>query len=370
MAEQVLVVEDESAWRMILGEILMDLGFVVDYATSYHEALRALQTRRYSLVVVDVSLTDSDHGNRDGLRLLTTVRRSAGTPPTILVSAHNSPDIRAAADQAPVVAFVYKGDFDRWSFVELVNRAGIVRTRGAVTGKMAAGNEEATAVPLASAPMAEAASGVGDRVLVVEDDRSWISIYRELLSEEGYDVQVAVSYGEALGWLRRERFALAIVDLKLINSASPLDNRDGFRLLRYTHQKGVPTLVVSALGVPEEIDQAYQEYNIFAFFDKEGFDRGEFLRTVRAALKSKPSTRVEDHSVGWRTSPDPLASLTKREREVLMLLAAGLTNREIADRLYTSPNTVKKQVGSIFSKLGVHTRAAAARLAVEYGLTD
>ncbi len=60
--------------------------------------------------------------------------------------------------------------------------------------------------------------------------------------------------------------------------------------------------------------------------------------------------------------------LTPREEEVLRLLALGLTNAQIADRLIVSPLTINAHVRSIFSKLDVKTRTAAARRAMESGL--
>ncbi len=60
------------------------------------------------------------------------------------------------------------------------------------------------------------------------------------------------------------------------------------------------------------------------------------------------------------------AGLTAREVEVLRLVAAGLSNREIADRLFLSPRTVKAHVANIFAKLGVHTRAAATESARQH----
>ena len=60
--------------------------------------------------------------------------------------------------------------------------------------------------------------------------------------------------------------------------------------------------------------------------------------------------------------------LTRREVEVLRVVAEGLTNAEIAARLFLSPNTVNVHLYSIFSKLGVTTRTAAARFAVEHKL--
>jgi RNA polymerase sigma factor (sigma-70 family) len=54
-----------------------------------------------------------------------------------------------------------------------------------------------------------------------------------------------------------------------------------------------------------------------------------------------------------------LSALTDREREVLDLLAIGLTNKQIAEKLVITTNTVKRHLKSIFEKLDVHTRSAA-----------
>jgi predicted ATPase/DNA-binding CsgD family transcriptional regulator len=62
------------------------------------------------------------------------------------------------------------------------------------------------------------------------------------------------------------------------------------------------------------------------------------------------------------------AGLSAREVEVLRLVAAGLTSAEVAERLYLSPRTVQAHLYRIYSKLGVSTRAAATRFAVEHGL--
>jgi LuxR family transcriptional regulator, maltose regulon positive regulatory protein len=63
--------------------------------------------------------------------------------------------------------------------------------------------------------------------------------------------------------------------------------------------------------------------------------------------------------------PEPLSS---REQEVLRLISAGLTNREIAEALVVSPETVKKHTASIYGKLGVHNRTQATARARELGL--
>jgi DNA-binding CsgD family transcriptional regulator len=62
------------------------------------------------------------------------------------------------------------------------------------------------------------------------------------------------------------------------------------------------------------------------------------------------------------------AGLTQRETEVLALLAEGLRNAEIAERLYLTPKTVRHHVSAILAKLGVETRTEAARAAAKLGL--
>jgi two-component system response regulator DesR len=60
--------------------------------------------------------------------------------------------------------------------------------------------------------------------------------------------------------------------------------------------------------------------------------------------------------------------LSAREREVVTLIAGGATNREIAERLFLSPHTVKEYASGIYSKLGVRNRAEAVRRAQRLGL--
>jgi len=64
----------------------------------------------------------------------------------------------------------------------------------------------------------------------------------------------------------------------------------------------------------------------------------------------------------------PPAGLSEREAEVLKLVAAGLTNAQVAQRLFLSPRTVNAHLTSIYGKLGVSSRSAATRFAVEHGL--
>jgi DNA-binding NarL/FixJ family response regulator len=105
----------------------------------------------------------------------------------------------------------------------------------------------------------------------------------------------------------------------------------------------------------------------------------EILVTVRAVLRGEvmvaPSLtrRLVERFVLQATASEPaqrklLAALTDREREVLALIARGLTNSEVADRLFVGETTVKTHLGRILSKLGLRDRIHAVIFAYESGL--
>jgi LuxR family maltose regulon positive regulatory protein len=93
------------------------------------------------------------------------------------------------------------------------------------------------------------------------------------------------------------------------------------------------------------------------------------LGRPEAAEREAASAHERLRELGAATAP-PLPELTPREREVLALLAQGLTNRVIAERLVVSEHTVHRHVTSILRKLDLPSRTAAAAVAVRSGLSD
>ncbi len=96
----------------------------------------------------------------------------------------------------------------------------------------------------------------------------------------------------------------------------------------------------------------------------------ELAEAVRAAHAGRSTLAPEaaDALVRSVSSPPPPAALTARERQVLKLMADGLTNADIAERLVIGVATVKTHVSSIIAKLGVSTRTEASSLAIRRGL--
>jgi DNA-binding NarL/FixJ family response regulator len=90
----------------------------------------------------------------------------------------------------------------------------------------------------------------------------------------------------------------------------------------------------------------------------------------QAVFGGAAATRVLTALAADERETQPLPELTDREREVLGLLARGLTNAAIAQRLYVSDKTVRNHVSNIFTKLGVNERAAAVARARDVGLGE
>lgn len=107
-----------------------------------------------------------------------------------------------------------------------------------------------------------------------------------------------------------------------------------------------------------------------------GAQGDETLRAVRAVANGEVifSPGVAEQMMAYfargirATTDAPFPDLTVREREILGLLAQGLTNAAIAEKLVLSPKTIRNQVSNIFSKLQVATRSEAVIKAREAGL--
>lgn len=344
-----LVVEDSPAWQEILAELLTDEGLAVDLAGNFAEALVRLRAAAHRLAVVDLSLEDRAGQNEDGLRVLEAIRRHDPGCVALLLTGYATVEVAVSAlTEHGAYTCLRKETFRRAEFRALIRKALAVAPAAApvVAGHAPAASEAGPAAAMPSVKMA----------LLVEDDAGWRSILAELLADVGCQVRACSSYGEALGYLRRLPFDLAVVDLGLANSRDPSANRDGFQVLAEAQAGRLPAIVVSGLATPADAERIYAEYQVFACLEKQGFDREAFKEIIGEAAAARGADRGQ------------LAALTPREREVLELLVQGLANKEIAHELTISINTVKRYLKSIFEKLAVESRAAAVAAALNAGM--
>ncbi len=128
----------------------------------------------------------------------------------------------------------------------------------------------------------------------------------------------------------------------------------------------VRVLALSSFADPDLVQRA-MEAGATGYLVK-GTSAEHLARAIREAYVGRPTLSAEAvQALVHRPAPSPTLGidLTARERDVLALLAAGLSNAEVARQLTVSPSTVKYHLRGIYSKLGAANRAEAVALALE-----
>jgi DNA-binding NarL/FixJ family response regulator len=192
------------------------------------------------------------------------------------------------------------------------------------------------------------------RVLVVDDHDVVHWGFRVLLGEQPWVERclAARTGAEALELLRTFEPHVALVDLFLAGES-------GAELCESIRKASPSTRVLLISGAGRMSAAAARAAGASGFVSKD-LEAGEIAAAVRMVGLGMTmfSPRAEQ--------PAPL--LTEREREVLDLIAAGSTNREIAETLYLSPHTVKEHTSALYRKLRARNRAEAVQRAQRIGL--
>jgi DNA-binding NarL/FixJ family response regulator len=210
------------------------------------------------------------------------------------------------------------------------------------------------------------------RVLVCDDQALVRSGFRMIL-EARPDLEVV---GEAEDGLQAIELAeQTSPDVVLMDVRMP--NLDGVEATRRIVRSGSPArvIVLTTYDVDEHVYDAVRAgASGFLLKDVQPTQLVAAIRVVAAGdalLAPSVTRRLLDRfarSLPDRAPPDSLSSLTEREIEVLRLLATGLSNAELAERLFVSEATVKTHVSSVLRKLGVRDRVQAVVLAYDAGL--
>lgn len=198
------------------------------------------------------------------------------------------------------------------------------------------------------------------RVLLVDDQRIIREGLRSLL-EAKPDLEIV---GEAEnGQVALEQSLSLKPDVVLMDVRMPV--MDGVAAIRALHQQLPETkvLVLTTFDDDEYVSQSMR-YGAKGYLlkDTPSEELAEAIRAVNKGYTQLGPGLFEKAITTAPTvqTPPQLAALTPREREVLQLIAAGRSNREIAQALYISERTVKNHVNSILNRLNLRDRTQAA----------
>jgi len=214
------------------------------------------------------------------------------------------------------------------------------------------------------------------RVLLADDQALIRAGFRVLLEAAG-GVEVvaeAVNGEQAVDLAKRERADVVLMDIRMPG----VDGLEATRRIAADDDlAGVKVIILTTFESDEYVYQALRA-GASGFLVKDT-DPEELIRAVQVvargdALLSPSVTRRLITNLATQprvpsTAPrQSLSRLTEREREVLSLVAEGLSNDEIAGRLFLSPLTTKTHVSRIMTKLGARDRAQLVVMAYESGL--
>lgn len=202
---------------------------------------------------------------------------------------------------------------------------------------------------------------VATRILIVDD---------HAVVRQGLRMFLALDESlEIVGEARNGREAVDLAvrlapDVVLMDLLMP--EMDGITAIRELRQKAPDTEIVALTSVLEDASVVGAVRAGAIGYLLKDTQAEELCRAIHAAAAGQVQLSPEAAARLMRELRGPgsgVDSLSEREREVLALLAQGLSNREIGERLSITEKTVKSHVGGVLSKLGVHSRTQAALVA-------
>jgi DNA-binding NarL/FixJ family response regulator len=194
----------------------------------------------------------------------------------------------------------------------------------------------------------------------VEDDSPFREHVRVVLESAGFTVLEAVSGEEALRMAKAREPSLVLLDVHLPG----FSGYEICRSLREDHGQRMGIIFLSG-SKTDSIDRAAGLGLGADDYVLKPFEPDELVARVRAVLRRMQPRGAE---AGLRSNDG--FGLTPREAEILGLLAEGLTQDQIADRLVITPKTVATHIERILGKLGVQSRAQAVALAFREELVE
>jgi DNA-binding NarL/FixJ family response regulator len=208
------------------------------------------------------------------------------------------------------------------------------------------------------------------RILIVEDNRLLRDGIAKMLDGQP-DIRVVDALGNSehtLSRITKRKPGIVLLDLGL-------RTRNSLQLVKFIRKSFTGMKVIVMDLVPMQTDIVmYVQAGVSAFILKDA-TMNDFLDTIRSVaggetilppqLTGSLFSQIVDHAVRGSSSSRLAESvrMTKRERQVIELIADGMTNKEIAIRLHLSPSTVKSHIHNILEKLALRSRVQIAKYA-------
>jgi DNA-binding NarL/FixJ family response regulator len=202
------------------------------------------------------------------------------------------------------------------------------------------------------------------QLLLIDDDPNLILLVKDYLEFRGYEVITAENGREALEILERQSPDMIICDVMM-------PEMDGYALVEQVRQNPrtswIPVMFLSAKGQSQDrvkgLSTGADVYMI------KPFEPEELVAQVESSLKQ--ASRLMRHTTkssldeGSRIQVPQNVELTPTELKVVQLVAQGMANREIAEKLNVSQRTIESHVSNMLNKTNLHNRTELARWAIE-----
>ncbi|CDE91332.1 MAG: response regulator transcription factor [Candidatus Gastranaerophilaceae bacterium] len=202
------------------------------------------------------------------------------------------------------------------------------------------------------------------KILLVDDNPKYLA---DVLPFYGYDLKCVSDGVQALSVLDSgEFFDIVLLDVMMPN----MNGWDTLKTIRKNSKtKDIPVIMLTAVNEDQKMISGLKigadDYIVKPFILPNLLARIEAV--LRRANRNKQVLKPENVTIN---QADNFNSLTKREKDVLLLVTQGESNKSIADKLVLSEVTVKSHLNSIFKKLNVTNRTQAVLVAMQMNLVE